>query len=835
MRSNVRIYPLLVSLLIIMGVVLQGCGEENMLQSIVGGGEKAGVISLTLHSSRQGSRAVEDDVDELNENLIKSAILCFYPANNPSGKPVLVEYVNNIDQKTDATVEVALDNTVKEALFPINTDRCCVYVIANPPAGMTRVTTDMTLTDIKKLSISANFATSNVQPSFTMDETSENVLIYERGTTSEYASGGVHLQRCASKITLGVKLDKEIEVTNPDGSTSKWEAQTTNIEVLITDGVNVSELSSMSYDPTDDDYYSTTRTNPNTDCRARKLSEQAGKDYPFQLGSPFYTFPTKWDPTDPASRQLLMTLMVPWKLEGEDNYRTSYYTVPVIKGSEIGRNISYRVNIYVSMLGSFTPDEPFELTNLSYYAVDWGSVPTDVELADTRYLVVDQTAFTLNNLQSMDIPVYTSHETEVTSSTMTYYLYNTTAQGFEQPVEITPARYNQTVEEGNGKIYDVSFHNATEGDQSNYLSFDHEMVTWTPLKNGGGVATFPQRNNTVATDTLNSIRYYKKTDNPAYSRYVTTIKIAHKNHPEFNQTITITQYPQMYITSTPNYYPTTGSGSPAQGNTYVNGSQSTNADSGWYNLTALSSSNNNSNSNQYIINVTQLSEGEDYIIGDPRVSEYTDLYGWSTWTTGLFFPTTHYFNEEGAKAPNRAWETTYDMSGRERKLTYYYPSDYSSDKARWIAPRFRVASSYGLCSTNNDYSDDKARCAGYQELGYPAGRWRIPTVAEIEYIMKLSDDGKIPRLFGRKDTNGNYVATTYMSAQGIINTSDLSEYGYLLTPRDTVGNAAVRCVYDEWYWGSSDTITKGTNGRYPFTWGDRERTAVDPTPDKPAN
>lgn len=819
MRSNVRIYPLLVSLLIIMGVVLQGCGEENMLPSIVGGGEKAGVISLTLHSSRQGSRAVEDDVDELNENLIKSAILCFYPANNPSGKPVLVEYVNNIDQKTDATVEVALDNDVKEALFPIEADSCSVYVIANPSAGMTTVTTDMTLTDIMKLSISANFATSNVQPSFTMDGTSENVLIYERGTTSEYASGGVHLQRCASKITLGVKLDKEIEVTNPDGSTSKWEAQTTNIEVLITDGVNVSELSSMSYDPTDDDYYSTTRTNPNTDCRARKLSEQAGKDYPFQLGSPFYTFPTKWDPTDPAARQLLMTLMVPWKLEGEDNYRTSYYTVPVIKGSEIGRNISYRVNIYVSMLGSFTPDEPFELTNLSYYAVDWGSVTTDVELADTRYLVVDQTAFTLNNLQSMDIPVYTSHETEVTSSTMTYYLYNTTAQGFEQPVEITPARYNQTVEEGNGKIYDVSFHNATEGDQSNYLSFDHEMVTWTPLKNGGGVATFPQRNNTVATDTLNSIRYYKKTDNPAYSRYVTTIKIAHKNHPEFSQTITITQYPQMYITSTQNAYAAGTDMSAQRGNMWVNGHQATsfndNGSRVWYVTYGLAGStgNTNANPNQYVINVTQLSVGEDYVIGDPRVSEFTDLKGWK-----------NNFGNNYQYAPNNNWETAPDMNGTRRKLTYYYPSDDSRDKARWIAPRFRVASSYGVCFENN-YNEDKARCASYQELNCPAGRWRMPTVAEIEYIMKLSQEKKIPALFS---TNGYY-----MSAQGRVSTTFNSQ-GKLNTPTNTTGSSAVRCVYDEWYWGN-DTITKGTNGRYPFTWGDRERTAVDPTPDNPSN
>ena len=825
MRKHNSIFPLLVSLLIILGIGLQGCNEENMLPSIVGGGEKAGVISLTLRSSRQSSRAgVEDDVDGLNENLIKSAILCFYPANNPSDKPALVEYVDGIDKLTNATVEVALDNSVKEALFPIDVDRCSVYVIANPSVGMATVTADMTLTEIKKLSISANFASRNAQPSFTMDGTSENILIFDRGTTSEYASGGVLLQRCASKITLGVLVDPEIEVTNPDGSTSKWEAQTSNIEVLITDGVSRSQLSSMSFLPgEDEDYYSTTRTNPDTDCRARKLELDEGLEYPYQLGNPFYTFPTKWDPTDPSSRQLFMTLMVPWKLEGEENYRTSYYTVPAIQGSEIGRNISYRVNIYVSMLGSFTPDEPFELRDLSYYAVNWGEVSTDVELADTRYLVVDQTAYTVNNLQSMDIPVYTSHETEVTSSTMTYYLYNTTAQGFEQPVEINQTRYDRTVQEGNGKIYDVSFHNATEGDQSNYLSFDHEMVTWTPLKNGGGVATFPQANNTAATDTLNSIRYYKKTDNPAYSRYVTTIKIAHKNHPEFSQTITITQYPQMYITSTQNAYIAGTDMSAQQGNLWVNGHQATsfndNGSQIWYVTYGLAGSTGgtNVNPNQYVINVTQLSAGEDYVIGDPRVQEYTDLYGWMTWTTGTGWnQTTHYFGEAGAAAPNRAWQSALDMSGTERKLTYYYPTDDNIDKERWIAPRFRVASSYGVCFTNT-YDQNKARCASYQELGRPAGRWRMPTVAEMEYIMKLSQQGIIPALFS---------GTAYMTAQGYTRTTFVD--GKLQTPTTKNTSASVRCVYDEWYWGN-DTVVK-ENGIYPFRWGDRERTAVDPTP-----
>ena len=46
------------------------------------------------------------------------------------------------------------------------------------------------------------------------------------------------------------------------------------------------------------------------------------------------------------------------------------------------------------------------------------------------------------------------------------------------------------------------------------------------------------------------------------------------------------------------------------------------------------------------------------------------------------------------------------------------------------------------------------RCAGYQEAGYPAGRWRVPTMAEINYIVQLSGWGVIPSLFS-ESSGGN--------------------------------------------------------------------------------
>ena len=131
------------------------------------------------------------------------------------------------------------------------------------------------------------------------------------------------------------------------------------------------------------------------------------------------------------------------------------------------------------------------------------------------------------------------------------------------------------------------------------------------------------------------------------------------------------------------------------------------------------------------------------------------------------------------------------MSGRSRGLTYYYPTDSDNSKLNYVAPKIRVASSYGVCYPM-DHEYAQKRCASYQEMSYPAGRWRMPTVGEIEYIIYLSNQGYIPLLFDRN--------TNYWSAQGIINTGNMTN-GKLTPPTNLEGTSAVRCVYDEWYWG----------------------------------
>ena len=110
------------------------------------------------------------------------------------------------------------------------------------------------------------------------------------------------------------------------------------------------------------------------------------------------------------------------------------------------------------------------------------------------------------------------------------------------------------------------------------------------------------------------------------------------------------------------------------------------------------------------------------------------------------------------------------------------------------------------------------RCATYQEDGYPAGRWRMPTKAEVEYIVMLSAKGYIPKLFN--DDKDNPVGD-YWCASGVV--YPLRAGSVDITQGTDSGSHAVRCVYDDWYWGSEREKSSGAETLTSFTWGDKAR------------
>lgn len=249
-----------------------------------------------------------------------------------------------------------------------------------------------------------------------------------------------------------------------------------------------------------------------------------------------------------------------------------------------------------------------------------------------------------------------------------------------------------------------------------------------------------------------------------YAKRVITIEVTNKEG--ISRTWVITQYPEMYIEAERNQ-------SRGGHNRFVYGVSETESDG---ESTVRNDSRNllggvygydnggtNNNPNQYTIYVTANSP---YAIGDPRSSTSVSAASLN-------------ISQKG------------DYTGNTLKT--YYPTR-GREVANMIAPAFKIASSWGK-TLDISFARAKERCASYQENGYPAGRWRVPTEAEIAYVISLSEDKKIPKLFDEG----------YWCSSGTVYGSSGDE-------------AAVRCVYDVWYWGEGKE-GNASNNYESFYWG----------------
>lgn len=403
-------------------------------------------------------------------------------------------------------------------------------------------------------------------------------------------------------------------------------------------------------------------------------------------------------------------------------------------------------------------------------------------------------------------------------------------------------------------------------DEKNVIRFTHPLVLWEEGGTGNSMYYYP--------DTVEDGSSGEKRLRDEFSRVEIIIKIRHEDWTKddlFTETIYITQYPGMYVEVSHNYSTAAedgGANSIEEGvseSIIVNGTRVPFARSGDNDLypnkpylisyTPLPNFlGSNNNPNMYVIHTTQLSEeiAQSYEIGDPRTL-YSDNYlnpyerinnagapfsekltvlnevnntEWAgyayRWYGAAWYEKEDYHNEPYkislAEATNIVSNTP------SVTMRYYYPTDESEgagSKENYIAPVFRIASSFGKVAVGYRL-EARRRCSVYQEAGRPAGRWRLPTKAEIKYVARLSADGKIPILLG--DNNDPELFGEYWSAQGgllvngvgVVKDSAAGQGG-------VVGVFAPRCVYDEWYWNQIDGKELPTpNGatETTFYWGD---------------
>lgn len=825
---------------------LWSCAGEDLDSGKPGAGE--GNITLTFSSARTGSRATADDTN--NEDAINSLHVFLYAADATDDAPARVSQAfTGLGAKQQTTVKMSVELDAMAALIGhdlTTAGTCRMVAVANLPAGVT-LPENATVNQLRAQAVTADFGSRKVQDGFVMigdtseaDRTGNSAVTFTPdGKGSGTGSGNVMLVRAAARISLALSVPDQIEVeSGPNAGT--WHPVTAGMQVLLTNGVSRAAIDPSRATVTldDGDYF---RIGTSADADRRYGFTNAGgvvggSAYPWKMPVPFYTYPNRWEKIATEQHRTSMTLIVPFQKDEETNYQTCYYSVPVVKDPDgesnsysLKRNTAYQVNLSINMLGSFSPQDPLEV-EASYQAVDWAEVPTDVNIKDYRYLVVNQTNYVVNNQPSISIPFYTSHPVEISSITMSYKRFNAVSGGNGEVVDITVTK-EQNHESGqkntanqNDSIFAYRLDKDATG--KNVLVIDHKLVPWTPRQSNGDAISENQAYSSVsnAQRALNAAVYYTPTTGTAYSPYTFTVTIRHADQTASNtpwqETLTITQYPGMWILADRN--PGGGTrfnhnqyGNTYNGNVYVNNS-----------FTSLGSvhglNGTNKNPNMYVITINTLGEDQKkYTIDDPRVYYYNNSL---TGTASLATPTSNgspsgtlttylwgsYFNGWASAASFIFRENGTSVYDNQRVLNFYYPTNESNSYADVIAPKIRIASSYGVCSTGISRENARRRCASYQEAGYPAGRWRVPTLGEMQFIVNLSQTNKIPILFTR---NGNYFC-----AQGQVHIPNTEGEVTLTTNTDDY-NMSVRCVYDEWYWEKQQGIT-ANNGVYSFTWGD---------------
>ena len=486
----------------------------------------------------------------------------------------------------------------------------------------------------------------------------------------------------------------------------------------------------------------------------------------------YYTYPIQMEKGD--DNQTYLKLVLPWygyKWIGEGDapetvnpsnagwqmykQKEVYYKIVLPSSSINEGNRIYEFSVTVNIVGS---DKEVKIIGEEYKVKDWITKdPVSASVATGRYI-------------SLDIPK-DEYDMYVDEIDITFV-----SSGKVIPVVL--------------EIYQLNYSNAT-GETKDYFMQNGSVTATTALKNAKGLTnndilgwvSIPENTSYLKIDhEMDNRMTINNQKNPAFDMapYVFKVRLhleAAGSDTSFDRTITVTQYPSLYVKSRlSNGYTFVNSYGNANGSVVCYDDRGTGSNN--YRLGNISnragtldgSDDDNDNPYNYIITTTMLSSElkvqigtgngstkESTILGDPRKTDVDNL-------------------------SNLA-------------LTNYHPTDPSSGTRATIAPKLLIASSYGVMGSNYYFNQATAekRCAAYQENGYPAGRWRVPTLAEITFMMTLSNMGFIPSLYnlGANDGEGYWCANGKVSG-------DANKLPYLSTNTEIT---AVRCVYDAWYWG----------------------------------
>ena len=765
-----------------MATLLGSCSEDLYDGDGIDG--EKGYITLRFSQPQaavQETRATAHGDNTLNENNIKFVDLYFYPSRKSNKDAVLVEDNHAVEFATsggDTTyfVKVRTGDTKLNELFGSTQNGSCeVYAVANSSQESPSAST--CLDSLRLRVLRHNFGAQLTQGHFIMQSNPETLATVE--LKDGVATGTIPMTRVAAKLQIYLNVPDTLHVWSDDGSGfAVWKSDRSHMSIVFNNGLMDYTLNGKDTSHPDSSFYNSMQV----DMHKYATMTRNTVDYDYSH-TPFYSYPFSWKETDTHVPTFIIA--IPWSKRnpgtGSDTYGTpeiTYYQVhPNMLTGKLQSNYFYRMYMKIETVGSTDNTTPVDITPSGYRIQPWGEVKVNTQKDVTgdlyryTYLVVDPTSVVLNN----------------TSTTTLHY---SSSSALTKDTKITKVEYNSYETPGQ-----VTHHTLTADDLAKLTTNRYELDY---------------------TSTPGQIRFTHNVDDGTYAAKTITIQVA--NDDGLSELVTITQYPAIYMhtfvgdnafvdgyfshvadpassigdaisnryssgyynsvnygnirTSGGSYYTyyqntqdvTVPYGSMVKALTQTSGGIVNNS------ITKITVTSFNSNNGFYEANGTKYY----YQIGDPRTNA-----NYSSSDLQPYLTKQEYDNYYGVY-----WLTLTSWGDNAAKIKK------ASNTKTIIAPQFFVSSGWNS-STSVTFANAQKRAATYQEAGYSAGRWRLPTEAEIMFITARQREGVIPVLFAMDSSSNYWASSGRLYRNGQFYDASSNAQGYM------------RFVYDTWYWGAT--------------------------------
>jgi len=732
-----------------------------------------------------------------------------------------------------------------------------VIAIANYPDGA--ISSSVTLAQVKALALSADNASDSPAAGkfvylkdgrYHLLSTPSFVMTAEGGFTKDgdKVVSTLTLRRLAAKVSLTVNYAATPITT--DGHDATLDVDTKTVWTPLTDEDMRVYLDNAAMEAT--------LGGPKASPAHFTYADNHPTGDPLASAA-FYTYPATW--TEGSGDAPFVKIIQPWHYQTLYNSGTDSAPVPVVIDENVVElyykvmfpsltalesNTWYQPTVKLDVLGG-EADRPKELIPTGFDVLPWGDASagiSTINVQPVKYLTIENDDVTVTNGNKVQVRYFASGSATLTVTKIHKFTYDNSS---EVEREIYPHRAYDS-EKGEYLVKDI-YDQEYDASTSSFYSSPWFSNTYNSTTKEGIIML----NHEIST----------KFGHPSFAArpYIYHLNLSLDGGGVPDQSFTITQIPSILVEGEMSdgyvnidnhetsfgtmYRKRTSSDAELTGidnvelrpsNYYINmmyrGFTSTDSnirqqnDLGSVNTYIDIEAGSATNICQYRIIVSSIPHEGVYIV-DPRISS----------SSSSMLKKIINQHKEGYSSSASDDKKNFDKAGNplstadEAKIAQYLPGNDAVIARDYIAPELMFASSYGRTNSLR-YESAVLRCLAYQEDGYPAGRWRLPTEAEISMCIKLQEAGAIPTLF---NATSNYVASSGRGYKAGV-------YGDMVDTENHRNGvmAFPRCVYDTWYWGRDpvngcyvdengdgypDTYTDAT-GTYPkYKWSGYNYTA----------